>query len=119
MRNKYVWNVIIWRAMGDEEFRVFPKKPDFATIYPLINCDMIEFHKGYHEDHGTFEMHCDEEAKLKAMFAKNNRATKAWHAWQRRTGHRSLQGDFIAGDIAIVKKVQEPYEKEKDVRSVA
>ena len=25
MRNKYVWNVIIWRAMGDEEFRVFPK----------------------------------------------------------------------------------------------
>ena len=80
---------------------------------------MIEFHKGYHEDHGTFEMHCDEESKLKASFAKNNRATKAWLKYLERTGRVSMPGDFIAGDVAIVKKVQEPYEKEKEVRSVA
>ena len=118
MKNKYVWNVMIWKAMGDEEFRVFPKKPDFATIYPLINCDMIEFHKGYHEDHGTFEMHCDEEAKLRSK-PINVKATKAWKLWAKRTGHLTIPGDTINGDVAIVKKVQEPYEKEKEVRSVA
>jgi len=117
MKNKYVWNVMIWRAMGDEEFRVFAKKPDFATIYPLINCDMIEFHKGYHEDHGTFEMHCDEEAKLTSK-PINKRATKAWYAWQMKTGHMSLPGDTINGDIAILKKVIEPNEN-KEVSSAA
>ena len=35
-----------------------------------------------------------------------------------KTGHMSLPGDTINGDVAIVKKVQEPYEKEKEVRSV-
>tara|TARA_E500000075_G_C6757719_1_gene206082 strand:+ start:232 stop:585 length:354 start_codon:yes stop_codon:yes gene_type:complete len=109
MKNKFVWNVIIWKANGDENIRVFVQRPDFANIYPLINCDMIEFHKGYHEDHGTFEMHCDEEAKLTSK-AVNKRATKAWYAWQMRTGHMSLPGDTINGDVAILKKVKQPNE---------
>ena len=109
MKRKTVWNVMIWKANGDEVFRVFVQKPDFANIYPLINCDMIEFHKGYDEDHGTFEMHCDEEAKL-TQKPVNKRATKAWYAWQMKTGHMSLPGDTINGDIAILKKVTEPNE---------
>jgi len=118
MKSKTVWNVIIWKANGDEEFRVFAQKPDFANIYPLINCNMIEFQKGYHKDYGTFEMHCDEESKLKSTFMKNSRATKAWQEYLKRTKRMSMPGDFIAGDVAILQKVKEPNEK-KEVRSVA
>ena len=38
--NKTVWNAIIWKTNGDEEFRVFAQKPNFANIYRLINCNM-------------------------------------------------------------------------------
>ena len=110
MKSKTVWNVIIWKANGDEEFRVFAQKPDFANI--------LEFQKGYHEDYGTFEMHCDEESKLKSTFKKNSRATKAWQEYLKRTKRMSMPGDFIAGDVAILQKVKEPNEKQ-EVRSVA
>ena len=79
---------------------------------------MIEFHKGTNEDHGTFEMHCDEEAKLRNK-PVNERATKAWYAWQKKTGHMSIPGDTINGDIAIVKKVVEPNEEVQSVVKVA
>ena len=118
MKRKTVWNVIIWKANGDEVFRVFVQKPDFTNIYPLISSDYIELHKGYHKDYGTFEMHCDEEAKIRSK-AVNEKATKAWYAWQKRTGHRSLPGDTINGDIAILKKVTEPNEEVQSVVKVA
>jgi len=35
MKNKYVWNVMIWKTNGDEVFKVFVQRPDFANIYPL------------------------------------------------------------------------------------
>ena len=118
MKRKTVWNVIIWKANGDEQFKVFVQKPDFANIYPLIDCDMIEFHKGHNEDYGTFQMHCDEEAKLRSK-AVNKRATKAWYAWQMKTGHMSLPGDTINGDVAILKEVKEPNEEVQGVVKVA
>jgi hypothetical protein len=50
---------------GNEDIRVFKKKPTFNEIYPLINCSMIEIQKAYlKDDHKTYEMYCDEEAKL-------------------------------------------------------
>ena len=118
MKRKSQWNVIIWRVNGDEDFATFVQKPDFVNIYPLIGCDMIEFHKGHDEDYGTFEMHCDEEAKLSSK-PVNQRATKAWYTWQMKTGHMSLPGDTINGDVAILKKVYEPNETEQEVSSAA
>lgn len=111
MKRKTVWNVIIWKTNGDEVFRVFVQKPDFANIYPLIDCDMIEYQKGYNADvsNRSFEMLCDEEAKLRSK-PINQRATKAWYEWQKRTGRQCLPGDTINGDIAILKKVTEPNE---------
>ena len=118
MKRKTVWNVIIWKADGDVKFKVFVQKPDFANIYPLINCNMIELHKGYNEDYGTFQMHCDEEAKLRNK-PVNKRATKAWYAWLKKTGHICIPGDTITGDIAILKKVTEPNEEVQSVVKVA
>ena len=119
MKRKTVWNVIIWQANGDENIRVFVQRPDFANIYPLIDTDMIEFHRGYDEDQdGYFDMHTDEEAKLKNK-PINVRATKAWKAWQKKTGHMSLPGDTINGDVAILKQVREPNETTKEVSSAA
>ena len=96
---------------------MFVQKPDWANIRPLINADMIEIQKGYDTDisNRSFEMLCNEEAKMTNMIVKNNRATKAWYEWQRRTGRKCLPGDFIAGDVAILKKVYEPNETEQEV----
>ena len=120
MKRKTVWNVIIWRANGDEVFRVFVQKPDFANIYPLIDCDMIEYHKGYDPEisNRSFDMLCDEEAKLRSK-PINYRATKVWKRWANRTGHLIIPGDTINGDIAILKKVTEPNETEQEVSSAA
>lgn len=104
-----MYNVIVWKANGDENFFAFEKKPEWKQIYPLINCDMIEIHKGYNPSlsNRSFEMLCDEESKMKEPFYINKRATVAWYEWQKRTGARSLPGDFIAGDVAIVQNVGE------------
>ena len=113
-----VWNAVIWKYNGDEEFRVFKHAPSFSDIYPLIDCDTIELHKGFHQDvsNRSFEMHCDEEAKLRSK-PVNVKATKAWLLWAKRTGHLTIPGDTINGDIAIIKKVAKPHEQ--DIQSVA
>ena len=38
MKRKTVWNVIIWKAMGDVNFKVFVQKPDWNNIKPFIKC---------------------------------------------------------------------------------
>jgi len=43
---------------------------------------------------------------LKPVVVKNTKATKAWYDWQERTGRQCLPGDFIAGHVAIIKKVK-------------
>ena len=121
MKRKTVWNVIIWKAMGDVNFKVFVQKPDWDNIKPFINAKMIEIQKGYDKDISdrSFEMLCNEEAKMTNMIVRNNRATKAWYEWQKRTGRTCIPGDFIAGDVAILKKVTEPNEEVQSVVKVA
>ena len=53
------------------------------------------------------------------MIVRNNRATKAWYEWQKRPGRTCIPGDFIAGDVAILKKVTEPNEEVQSVVKVA
>ena len=40
-------------------------------------------------------------------FVKNDRATKAWYTWQERTGRTCIEGDFVAGNVAIIEKVKD------------
>lgn len=103
-----MYNVILWKDNGNEDFHVFEKKPTFKELYRLIGCTTIEIIKGYNQDvsNRTFEMHIDEEGKFNPMKYPNKRATTAWYAWQLKAGAYSLPGDHIVGDVAIVRKVK-------------
>ena len=102
-----MYNVIIWKDNNNEDIHVFENKPTFKELYPLLDCDMIEIQQGYDPkvQKRTFDMYCDEEAKLKNTTYPNERATKAWYAWQQKTKRQCLPGDYIAGSVAIIKKV--------------
>lgn len=102
-----MYNVILWKDNGDENFHVFEKKPTFKELYRLMSCTMIEIVQGYNQDvsNRTFDMYIDEEGKFNPMKYPNKRATAAWYTWQSRTGHQSLPGDNIVGDVAIIRKV--------------
>ena len=111
-----MYKLHIWKAniknglpeIGNETFE-FVKKPTFQDMYPLIDCDTIEILQGYDKtiSNRTFDIYCDEESKLKNPFVKNDRATKAWYTWQERTGRTCIEGDFVAGNVAIIEKVKD------------
>ena len=46
MKRKTVWNVIIWKANGDEVFRVFVQKPDFTNTF----CNLMNYDHAYDEE---------------------------------------------------------------------
>ncbi len=111
-----MYRLHLWKAMmgknGPEngtETHDYIKKPTFEDMYKHIGCDMIEILHGYDKDISgrTFDIYCDEESKLKSPFIKNDRATKAWYTWQERTGRTCIEGDFIAGNVAIIEKVKD------------
>ena len=111
-----MYKLHIWKAamenglpVNDNETFEFTKKPTFDDMYPLINCDTIEILQGYDKtiSNRTFDIYCDEESKLKNPFVKNKRATKAWYTWQERTGRTCIEGDFVAGTVAIIEKVKD------------
>ena len=81
---------------------------------------MIEIQKAYlKEEHKTYEMYCDEEAKLSRKPA-NERATIAWYRWLDNTGRMCVPGDTINGDVAIIKKLDiKLIDETKDNQSVA
>jgi len=102
-----MYNVIVWKDNDNEDIHVFKKKPTFKDLYPLLDCSMIEITKGYNKEinNRSFDMYCDEESKMKNTTYPNKRATQAWYEWQKRTGHMCLPGDYIAGSVAIIKKI--------------
>ncbi len=101
-----MYELIIWKTSNEAHTLPFEKKPDWNKIKQLLGVQMLEIHKGYNTDvsNRSFEMLCDEEAKLRYGFKQNKRATVAWYEWQQRTGHMCIPGDFIAGDVAIVRR---------------
>ena len=111
-----MYKLHIWKAkmenglpQTDNETFEFVKKPTFQDMYPLIDCDTIEILSGFDKSisNRTFDMYCDEESKLKTPIIKNKRATEAWYEWQRRTKRSCIPGDFIAGSVAVIKKVKD------------
>ena len=104
-----MYNVILWKDNGNEDMHVFEKKPTFDQVYGLIGngCSMIQILSGYNPDisNRSFDMYCDEESKFNPACYPNKRATNAWYEWQKRTKRQCLPGDYISGNICIVKKV--------------
>ena len=49
----------------------------------------------------------DEESKLKHPFIINKKVTDAWYKWAKKTGHKIITGDFIAGHVCVIQKVQD------------
>ena len=118
-----MYKLHIWKAamenglpVNDNETFEFTKKPTFDDMYPLINCDTIEILQGYDKDISdrSFDMYIDEESKLKPVVVKNTKATKAWFDWQKRTGRVCIPGDFIAGHVAIIKKVNNDRQRSNE-----
>ena len=111
-----MYKLLIWKSVMDhhgpntkEESYVMNYKPTFEELYKHLNCSMIEILSGYDKNisNRTFDMYCDEESKLKTPIVKNKRATDAWYAWQERTKRQCIPGDFIAGNVAVIKKVKD------------
>lgn len=106
-----MYNVILWKDNGDENFHVFKHKPTFDDLYKLIGCSLIEITKGYNPEVSkkSFEMYIDEEGKHNNLSYPNKRATIAWYEWQKRTNRQSLPGDKIVGHAAIIRKVKDEH----------
>jgi len=111
-----MYKLLIWKSVMDhhgpntkEESYIMNYKPTFEELYKHLDCSMIEILSGYDKNisNRTFDMYCDEESKLKTPIVKNKRATNAWYAWQERTKRQCIPGDFIAGNVAVIKKVKD------------
>ena len=111
-----MYKLLIWKSVMDhhgpntkEESYVMNYKPTFEELYKHLDCSMIEILSGYDKNisNRTFDMYCDEESKLKTPIVKNKKATDAWYAWQERTKRQCIPGDFIAGNVAVIKKVKD------------
>ena len=111
-----MYKLLIWKSVMDhhgpntkEESYIMNYKPTFEELYKHLDCSMIEILSGYDKNisNRSFDMYCDEESKLKTPIVKNKRATDAWYAWQERTKRQCIPGDFIAGNVAVIKKVKD------------
>ena len=111
-----MYKLLIWKSVMDhhgpntkEESYIMNYKPTFEELYKHLDCSMIEILSGYDKNisNRSFDMYCDEESKLKTPIVKNKRATNAWYAWQERTKRQCIPGDFIAGNVAVIKKVKD------------
>ena len=118
-----MYKLIIWKAIwtdsgpetGTDSY-ILNYKPTFQDMYKHLNTDMIEITKGYDKDISdrSFDMYIDQESKLKPVIVKNTKATKAWFDWQERTGRQCIPGDFIAGHVAIIKKVNNDRQRSNE-----
>ena len=37
----------------------------------------------------------------------NKNITGAWYKWAKKTGHQIIPGDFIAGHVCVIQKVED------------
>ena len=87
-------------------------KPTFKDMYKEIDCTMIEMStaclpKYSNRKDGYTDIWMDEESKLKHPFIINKKVTDAWYKWAKKTGHQIIPGDFIAGHVCVIQKVQD------------
>ena len=101
-----------FRTDGSIKSDPYKMKPTFEDMYKEIDCTMIERTTGYlpkysNRKDGYTDLWMDEESKLKHPFIINKKITDAWYKWAKKTGHQIIPGDFIAGHVCVIQKVQD------------
>jgi hypothetical protein len=87
-------------------------KPTFKDMYKKIGCDMIEMSTAYlpkysNRKDGYTDIYFDEEFLLKELPVANRIITDVWYKWQKKTGHMSLPGTEICGNVAVIQKIKD------------
>ena len=100
------YKVLIWRTDNSEEEHDLGTDRSWIKIYPLINADTIQIQKGFITGFSkrSFEILIDEEGKLKNK-KLNDKANCAWYNWLTRANRVPVMGDYIAGDVAVIQKI--------------
>ena len=102
-----------FRTDGSIKSDPYKMKPTFEDMYKEIDCTMIERTTGYlpkysNRKDGYAEFWMDEEFLLKSPPVDINKViTDAWYKWQKKTGHQSLPGTHIHGNVCVIQKVQD------------
>ncbi len=101
-----------FRTDGSIKSDPYKMKPTFEDMYKEIDCSMIQPSTAYlpkysNRKDGYAEFWMDEESKLKNSFIMNKNITDAWYKWAKKTGHQIIPGDFIAGNVCVIQKVQD------------
>tara|TARA_R100001230_G_C5591875_1_gene107886 strand:- start:110 stop:448 length:339 start_codon:yes stop_codon:yes gene_type:complete len=101
-----------FRTDGSVKSDPYKMKPTFKDMYKEIDCTTIQPSTAYlpkysNRKDGYAEFWMDEESKLKHPFIINKNITDAWYKWAKKTGHQIIPGDFIAGNVCVIQKVQD------------
>ena len=101
-----------FRTDGSIKSDLYKMKPTFKDMYKEIDCSMIQPSTAYlpkysNRKDGYTDLWMDEESKLKNSFIMNKNITDAWYKWAKKTGHQIIPGDFIAGHVCVIQKVQD------------
>tara|TARA_Y100000356_G_C11024344_1_gene165117 strand:- start:87 stop:425 length:339 start_codon:yes stop_codon:yes gene_type:complete len=101
-----------FRTDGSVKSDPYKMKPTFKDMYKEIDCTTIQPSTAYlpkysNRKDGYAEFSMDEESKLKHPFIINKNITDAWYKWAKKTGHQIIPGDFIAGNVCVIQKVQD------------
>ncbi len=112
----------ILKPDGEVSSHDYDKKPTFQDIYPLVGCTMLQPSTAYlpkysNRKDGYAEFYMDEEGgpmiigeydkkKNPKGAIVNKNVTSAWYNWQEKTGHQSLPGTKIHGNVAVIHKLE-------------
>jgi hypothetical protein len=102
-----------FRTDGSIKSDPYKQKPTFPEMYKEIGCDMIQPSTAYLPEYsnrkdGYTEFYMDEEFLLKhPVPSVNILITNAWYKWQKKTGHQSIPGSSIHGNVCVIQKVKD------------
>ncbi len=102
-----------FRTDGSVKSDPYKMKPTFQDMYKEIDCTTIQPSTAYlpkysNRKDGYTDIYFDEEFLLKSPPVDINKViTDAWYKWQKKTGHQSLPGTHIHGNVCVIQKVQD------------
>ena len=107
-----MYKLYLFKTDGHKAEYEYKSKPTFDDMYSKIGCSMIEMSTAKMPEYsnrkdGYTDIYFDEEFLLKGLPVVNTIVTDAWYKWQRKTGHMSLPGTTICGNVAIIQKIKD------------
>ena len=108
-----MYKLHIFTPEGGVESYPYESKPTFEDMYKKIGCDMIQPSTAYlpkysNRKDGYTDIYFDEEFLLKSPPVDINKViTDAWYKWQKKTGHQSLPGTHIHGNVCVIQKAMD------------